>query len=126
MTTAEIAQAWAGVIFDLASPTIAGFFVAWLRKRHVNNTIIAALTRAAGMVILDMRRADKPSGFADALARGGRYMVERVPGYLRKNGITPEATVDMVYAEVGRQLGPEEAAKLLPAKTAPTVEPAHA
>ena len=118
MTTAEIAKDWAGVVFDLASPTIAGFVVAWLHRRHVNNTIIAALTRAAGMVILDMRRGDAPVTFRQALTRGGRYMMERVPGYLRKAGITPEATIDMVYAEVGRQLGPDDAAKLLPPKAA--------
>lgn len=113
MTAAEIAQAWAGVIFDLAAPSVAGIFAAWLHRRHVNATIIAALGRAAGMAILDLRRADKPTTFAQALARGATYLVERVPGYLRKSGISSEAAVDMVYAEIGRQLGPE-AAKLLP------------
>lgn len=105
--------------------TFLGVVASWLKQRHLNNTIIEALTRASALGYLHILETGQPVTakgiLSSAIQIGVAYMKDRVPGYLAKKSLSTDDIVQMVHAEIAKKISdhhsvPVEA--VVPEKTA--------
>lgn len=112
MDWAHSVLVWAQAIFDLAVPILTGWLgtalIAYLQKKHINTTVVEAVTRAAGAAFAYAKTNGKnlkdPTVFAEAVRVGVAYLESRVPEALSKAGVVGFEKDKMVGAELGKQM----------------------
>jgi hypothetical protein len=89
-------------------PVFLGVIGSWLKQKHINNTIIEALTRAAALGYVQILQSGQPvtsKGILSAAIQAGvAYMKDRVPQYLAKKNLSTDDIVQMVHAEIAKKI----------------------
>jgi hypothetical protein len=115
-----------GQAITAALVPLVGIALAWLRRWHINETVLKAVTRGAGAAYMTMVE-DKRAGISGAVEVGAAYVERRVPTALARAGVDSDALRELVKSHLGTLLPADPSFRVEPppepVKRAPTVTP---